>query len=88
MPSRVKQTLTAIWVRLPELPTEFYYEKILSKVGNKMERLLKVDACTSTTLRGSYARIYVELPLNKLNPSCGLAHTNNRSYMNVKNFSV
>lgn len=65
IPSRAKQTLTAIWVRLPELPTEFYDEKILSKVGNKIGRLLKVDACTSAVLRGRYAIICVELPLNK-----------------------
>lgn len=63
--SRAKQTLTAIWVRLPELPTEFYDAMILTKVGNTIGRLLKVDACTSVALRGRYARICVELPLNK-----------------------
>ncbi|XP_019253786.1 PREDICTED: uncharacterized protein LOC109232468 [Nicotiana attenuata] len=65
VPSRAIQTLTAIWVRLPELPIEFYDDKILAKVGNKIGRLLKVDTCTSAALRGRYARICVELPLNK-----------------------
>lgn len=37
----------------------------LEKVGNTIGRLLKVDACTSTALRGHYARLCVELPLNK-----------------------
>nr|XP_009759323.1 PREDICTED: uncharacterized protein LOC104211883 [Nicotiana sylvestris] len=65
VPSRAKQIFTAIWIRLPELPTKFYDEKILNKVGNTIGRLLKVDACTSAALRGRYARICVELPLNK-----------------------
>ncbi|XP_019252852.1 PREDICTED: uncharacterized protein LOC109231663 [Nicotiana attenuata] len=57
VPSRAKQTLTAIWVRLSELPTEFYDVMILTKVGNTIGRLLKVDACTSAARRGRYARI-------------------------------
>lgn len=46
-------------------PTEFYDEEILKKVGNTIGGLLKVDACTSAALRGRYARLCVELPLNK-----------------------
>ncbi|XP_019266854.1 PREDICTED: uncharacterized protein LOC109244251 [Nicotiana attenuata] len=65
VPSKAKQILTEICVRLSQLPTEFYDGNFLEKVGNKIGRLLKVDACTSTALRGCYARLYVELPLNK-----------------------
>ncbi|XP_019261188.1 PREDICTED: uncharacterized protein LOC109239120 [Nicotiana attenuata] len=56
---------TAIWVRLPHLPTEFYVGAILRKIGNTIGRLLKVDACTSTTLRGRHARLCVEIPLDQ-----------------------
>ncbi|XP_059306501.1 uncharacterized protein LOC132057943 [Lycium ferocissimum] len=52
--SSTKIQFSAIWTRLPELPTEFYDMDILRKVGNKIGRLLKVDTCTSSTTRGSY----------------------------------
>nr|XP_009758586.1 PREDICTED: uncharacterized protein LOC104211257 [Nicotiana sylvestris]XP_016487554.1 PREDICTED: uncharacterized protein LOC107807645 [Nicotiana tabacum] len=63
--SKATQSYTAIWIRLPQLPTEFYDKEILQKVGSSIGRLLKVDACTSVALRGRYARLCVELPLNK-----------------------
>ncbi|XP_019265915.1 PREDICTED: uncharacterized protein LOC109243437 [Nicotiana attenuata] len=59
------QSYTAVWVRLPQLPTEFYDGIILTRIGNCIGKLLKVDARTSTTLRGRYARLYVELPLEQ-----------------------
>ncbi|XP_019239317.1 PREDICTED: uncharacterized protein LOC109219337, partial [Nicotiana attenuata] len=55
---------TAVWIRLPQLPTEFYDSIILTKIGNEIRKLLKVDACTSSTLRGRYARLCIELPLD------------------------
>nr|XP_016479712.1 PREDICTED: uncharacterized protein LOC107800955 [Nicotiana tabacum] len=58
-----KLTTSAVWVRLPQLPTEFYNGKILENIGNAIGRLLKIDTYTSTTLRGRYARICVEIPL-------------------------
>nr|XP_033513303.1 uncharacterized protein LOC117277970 [Nicotiana tomentosiformis] len=63
--STAKQTFTAIWIRLPHLPTGFYDGKVLKTVDNTVGRLLKVDACTSATLQGRYARLCLELPLNK-----------------------
>lgn len=63
--SEAKQSLTAIWLRLPNLPIEFYDGSILQKIGNSMGRLLKIDACTSATLRGRYARLCVELPMDQ-----------------------
>ncbi|XP_070029272.1 uncharacterized protein [Nicotiana sylvestris] len=61
--TKEKVTKSAVWVRLRQLPTEFYDGKILEKIGNAIGRLLKIDGCTSTTLRGRYARLCVELPL-------------------------
>lgn len=54
----------AIWLRLPQLPTKFYDGQILEKLGKKIGRLLKMDACTFSTLMGRYARICVQVPLN------------------------
>lgn len=56
-------THTAIWVRLPQLPTELYDWQILKKIGNHLGSLLRTDSCTSSTLRGRYARICIQIPL-------------------------
>ncbi|KAG5572539.1 hypothetical protein H5410_062305 [Solanum commersonii] len=59
----VKENISAIWVRLPELPAEFYDQGILALIGN---RLVKTDMCTSSVMRGRYARICVEVPIGIL----------------------
>ncbi|KAH0717053.1 hypothetical protein KY285_013084 [Solanum tuberosum] len=61
--SEAKENFSVIWLRLPELPTEFYDHSILARVGRKVGKLVKTDVCTSATLRGRYARICVEVPL-------------------------
>lgn len=55
--SRSKNPFTAIWLRLPYLPAEFYDKSILEKIGS----LLKIDTCTSSTVGDKYARIYVQV---------------------------
>lgn len=65
VPQNVKVTYSAVWVRLPHLPTEFYDAILLTKVGNAIEKLLKVDACTSSTLRGRYARLCVQISMEE-----------------------
>ncbi|KAH0683209.1 hypothetical protein KY290_021796 [Solanum tuberosum] len=63
--SEAIETYSSIWLRLPELPTEYYDHTILAKIGNKIGRLVETNVCTSATLRGRYARICVEVPLEK-----------------------
>ncbi|XP_019252916.1 PREDICTED: uncharacterized protein LOC109231737 [Nicotiana attenuata] len=63
--TKAYQSYTVVWVRLPQLSTEFYDGIILTKIGNYIGKLLKVDACTSATPRGIYARLWVELPLEQ-----------------------
>lgn len=55
------QNFTAVWIRLPQLPTEFYDSLILQRIGGAIRRLLKIDACTSSSLRGRYARLCIKL---------------------------
>nr|XP_009796013.1 PREDICTED: uncharacterized protein LOC104242638 [Nicotiana sylvestris] len=62
-PQEATLASTAIWIRLPQLLTEFYDKIILEKVGRKLGKLLKIDQCTSSTLRGRYARICIQVPL-------------------------
>ncbi|KAF3616353.1 hypothetical protein FXO38_34590 [Capsicum annuum] len=49
---------------LPQLPTEFYDQEILERIGSKLGVLLKIDICTSSTFRGRYARICIQVPLD------------------------
>lgn len=60
VPSNSKIHATVVWVRLSQLPTEFHYLNILEWVSRK---LLKVDACTFTTIRGRYAPICIHIDL-------------------------
>lgn len=55
-------TYSAIWIRLPKLPTKFYDLEIL-RVGSKLGKLLKIDTCNSTTTRERYAHICNEVLL-------------------------
>ncbi|KAF7844636.1 putative RNA-directed DNA polymerase [Senna tora] len=58
-------TKIAAWVRVPNLPLEFYNAKCLCRVGNLIGKTLKIDPTTSITSRGKFARICVEINLKK-----------------------
>uniref|UniRef100_A0A0V0GZK1 Putative ovule protein n=1 Tax=Solanum chacoense TaxID=4108 RepID=A0A0V0GZK1_SOLCH len=58
--SQARENISAIWIRLPELLTD---HSNLARVGKRLGKLVKTDVCTSSTLRGRYARIYVEVPM-------------------------
>lgn len=55
----------AVWVRIPKLPVELCNEKFLSRVGATLGTMLKMDRTTSLYSRGKFARICVELDLDK-----------------------
>ncbi|XP_070025428.1 uncharacterized protein [Nicotiana sylvestris] len=63
--TKATQSYTDIWIRFPQLPIEFYDGVILAKIGNAIGKLLKIDACTSFTIRGRYARLCVQIPLEQ-----------------------
>uniref|UniRef100_A0A7N2R4Z1 CCHC-type domain-containing protein n=1 Tax=Quercus lobata TaxID=97700 RepID=A0A7N2R4Z1_QUELO len=65
-PHIAKISTTAIWIRLENLPIEYYHPDFLKHVGYKLGKLLKVDAITSAAIRGRYARLYVQI--NTANP--------------------
>ena len=45
-------TKTAVWIRLEQLPIEYYHSEFLKYVGQKLGKLLKVDAIMSAAIRG------------------------------------
>ncbi|GKV25513.1 hypothetical protein SLEP1_g34945 [Rubroshorea leprosula] len=64
-PAKATFSTTVIWARLPELPTEFYDPETLIRIGNKIGNLLRVDAHTIHHTRGQYARLCVQVDINK-----------------------
>ncbi|KAI9083255.1 hypothetical protein K1719_034787 [Acacia pycnantha] len=55
----------AAWVRLPDVPFEFYNVESLRRIGNKIGKMIKVDRSTSIYDKGGFARICVEIDLKK-----------------------
>ncbi|KAK9993144.1 hypothetical protein SO802_022847 [Lithocarpus litseifolius] len=55
----------AIWIRLPELPIEFYDPTILKKIGSMIGPVLRIDGHTATNARGRFARLCVQVCLDK-----------------------
>ncbi|KAK6802686.1 hypothetical protein RDI58_000469 [Solanum bulbocastanum] len=75
------ETKSAIWIRLPELPTEFYDHSILARIGKKLGKLVKTDVCTSKALSGRYARICIEVPIGvPVKKSIRIGHHNQLAY--------
>ena len=62
-----KATLSSIamWVRFPELPIEFYDLAVSKDIGRAIGLVLKIDSFIATGTRGSYARSYVQVDLEK-----------------------
>ena len=60
-PHVAKISTTAIWIRLEQLPIEYYHPKFLKHVGNKLGKLLRIDAVTSATMRGRFARLCMQI---------------------------
>ena len=55
----------AVWVRLPELPVEYYHKEALLHIGSGLGLVLHVDVNTATGTRGRFARICIQLDLEK-----------------------
>ncbi|KAM3200828.1 hypothetical protein P3L10_033191 [Capsicum annuum] len=65
VPENEKVTYSAVWVRLPICQRKFYDVTLLKRIDNTIGKLLKVDACTSSTLRGRYVRLCVQIPMDE-----------------------
>ena len=55
----------AVWVRLPELPIEFYEPNALLKIGRAIGSVLRIDSHTASGERGRFARLCVQVNLDK-----------------------
>ncbi|KAI9112910.1 hypothetical protein K1719_016024 [Acacia pycnantha] len=59
------QCVIAAWVRLPDVPFEFYNVESLRRIGNMIGKMIKVDRSTSIYDKGGFARICVEIDLKQ-----------------------
>ncbi|OMO78091.1 hypothetical protein CCACVL1_14659 [Corchorus capsularis] len=64
-PSSASFGTTAVWIRLPELPIEYFAEEELLQLGRFVGKPLRIDANTRFAMRGKFARICVEIDLDK-----------------------
>lgn len=55
----------AVWVRIAGLLVEYYDQKVLTFIGNRIEKNIKVGWNTTTRERGKYVRSCVQVDLSK-----------------------
>lgn len=55
-----------VWVRISELPVEYFNTSFFMRLGAKISHSIKVDTTTIQVSRDKYAQICVEMNLAKL----------------------
>jgi len=63
--SKDNLTSVAVWVRFLELPIEFYDMEALKEIGSAIGPVLRIDSYTATGSRGSFARLCIQVEINK-----------------------
>ena len=64
-PSEASVNTVAVWVRLPELLVEYYDKESLLLIGHALGTVLRVDFNTASGARGRFARLCIQLDLDK-----------------------
>ncbi|KAI9085778.1 hypothetical protein K1719_032192 [Acacia pycnantha] len=64
-PKHEKIDSIVAWVRLPDLPAPLFDKKFLLNLGNSIGKVIRLDVHTAQRTRGRFARMCVELNLNK-----------------------
>lgn len=60
-----KQTHASLWIRLVELPQEYWRERILKEIASAVGTPIDIDGPTRNRSFGHYARILVDIDLSK-----------------------
>lgn len=64
-PSKGYANQLAMWVRLSGLPIEYYDHKVLTFIGNRIGKAIKVDKNTLSREWGKYVRLCIQVDLTK-----------------------
>lgn len=54
-----------VWVRLPNLPLQFWYPESFATIGDSLGKFIKEDTDRTSKGLATFARICVELDLSK-----------------------
>lgn len=54
-----------VWIRLNELPIEYYNAEVLLQIGKSIGTMLRVDTHTASESRGRFARLCVQVNVTK-----------------------
>ena len=63
--SKASCSSVAVWIRLPQLPIEFYDPSILKKIGSTIGPVLRIDSHTINGERGQFARLCIQINIDK-----------------------
>ena len=55
----------AVWIRLLELPIEYYETSTLKEIGKAIGLVLRIDTHTATESQGRFARLCVQVNFNE-----------------------
>lgn len=64
-PSTASVSSIAVWVRLNELPIEYYEVEVLKEIGKSIGNVLRIDMHTGLESRRRYARLCVQIDVGK-----------------------
>ncbi|XP_074306361.1 uncharacterized protein LOC141641605 [Silene latifolia] len=53
------------WVRIPNLPVEYFNEGFLRKIGSKIGKVIRIDKNTALAERGQFTRMSVEVNIDE-----------------------
>lgn len=56
------------WIRLPGMPLHYYHKRVIRMLGQIIGKVIKIDYNTESATRGKFARIAVQVSLDK--PLC------------------
>lgn len=58
-------TTILVWVRVTNMPIEMLKDGLMTKMGNTIGRSIRVDTTSANVIQGNFARVCVEIDLNK-----------------------
>ena len=54
-----------VWIRFNGLPIEYYDAEVLKEIGEAVGKVLRIDTHTASEARGHYARLCVQIDVDK-----------------------
>ena len=64
-PALASVSSIAVWIRLNELPIEYYNAEALQLIGKAIGNVLRVDTFTASKTKGRFARMCVQVDVDK-----------------------